>query len=86
MAEVNFVDKDNIYRNTKNSMIKLFAGIIAEETAPYHDPKVYEALYNRGGFQLVSNQLPTTKDSLILTSEHSPISEVMVDLQVQGSH
>ena len=51
MAEVNFVDKDNIYRNTKNSMIKLFAGIIAEETAPYHDPKVFETLYNRGGFQ-----------------------------------
>ena len=51
MAKVNFGDKTNIYQNTKNSMMKLFAGIIAEEIASYHDPKVYETLYYRGGFQ-----------------------------------
>ena len=49
MVEVNFLDKTNIFQNTKNSMMKLFAGIITEETSSHqNDTKVFEALYNRG--------------------------------------
>ena len=36
--------------------------------------------------QQVSDQLPTIKDSWTLISEHSPISEVMGDLQAQENH
>ena len=48
MVEVNFEDKANIFQNTKNSMMKLFGGLIKEEAS--YDPKVYEALYNKGAY------------------------------------